>query len=423
MDSMTDAQQGNVGGSSPPQHNGGSESDPLSGRYAWSLFDDADLLDSERNNDNNTQCGDGEKENAEIIVATINCSSSSNGIHTKRKHVSRTATGDTSSDSGSTNSTSQTVTDKPWASKNRTRLESNKRNKPPVEPKVPKEKEKPFAMVPTTWTAAFNTPVMRNPETMRIREILEIHARAQLAQDGKYEQISDSHHITVLDPPGPNARGYNPLHCFRMMASALNSGCFSELCGDINQFFSNGCQLHGNSVEPSFRDFLVGGQGGVISLFKGLMESCPDGQWDIENERMVTISQTRSDGTTEKVSAVLGHFSHRGRTNSLCCILLVFVDSCCVVLQQQWSPPYMRRWSRINTQRQRLWTHYSWNYSERDPKYIALMCLGSLSTFLGPIRQILLLEIRKRAPPPVETPFNPSTHISTLPARTLQSPA
>jgi hypothetical protein len=57
-----------------------------------------------------------------------------------------------------------------------------------------------------------------------------------------------------------------------------------------------------------------------MSFFRGIMESFPDGQWDIQNSKMITLNRTVGDSTEESIRVVLGHFTHKGDQQA--CLIL-----------------------------------------------------------------------------------------------------
>jgi hypothetical protein len=68
-----------------------------------------------------------------------------------------------------------------------------------------------------------------------------------------------------------------------------------------------------SSETSSFQDAEVHGREGVISLYRGLMASFPDGIITAEPAKMTTIQRPGKNGTRETVRVVVGLYTHKGK--------------------------------------------------------------------------------------------------------------
>jgi hypothetical protein len=66
------------------------------------------------------------------------------------------------------------------------------------------------------------------------------------------------------------------------------------------------------NVESSFQELEARGRDRAISLFRGVLDAFPDGQWIVEKASMVNVERTKSDGSSEIVRAIQGNFTHLG---------------------------------------------------------------------------------------------------------------
>jgi hypothetical protein len=190
--------------------------------YAWSLFDDIDFSDNTDVNITDRSGSDPGGSGSDVSGAKRKYQSDGNG------YTSSESIGTGSSGGGGSGSSIMlpvpTASTTKKASKPRTK---KAKQAPPPEP-PPVEPD----------------PMPMDPETMRIRELLEDRARAVLTQH--VEKMGNprpprSPTATSTSSTPSNTEGLDPLQYYRMMATALNAGCFSDLRDCINRVFAPNC--------------------------------------------------------------------------------------------------------------------------------------------------------------------------------------
>jgi hypothetical protein len=104
-----------------------------------------------------------------------------------------------------------------------------------------------------------------SPETLRVRGILEARAQAVFAghfakNPNSPEDASEGDDANLQLAPTRTVlsiHGYDPLQYFRMITAAINTGCFSDLCTNINRFFTSECSFRSVAVPVGTLTFLL----------------------------------------------------------------------------------------------------------------------------------------------------------------------
>jgi hypothetical protein len=192
--------------------------------YAWSLFYDIDFSDNTDVNITDRSGSDPGGSGSDVGGAKRKYQSDGNG------YTSSESIGTGSSSGGGSGSGSSIMLPVPTASTtkkaSKSRTKKAKQAPPPEPPPVEPD------------------PMPMDPETMRIRELLEERARAVLTQH--VEKMGNprpprSPTATSTSSTPSNTEGLDPLQYYRMMATALNAGCFSDLRDCINRVFAPNC--------------------------------------------------------------------------------------------------------------------------------------------------------------------------------------
>jgi hypothetical protein len=225
------------GGLSPPQLVTTDENVSSHLSYAWSLFDDIDFAD-----------------NDDICVPMANSISGygdDSGL--KRKYV---AGAEDHTDS-SCSTTTPFTTPSPTTTKSPDDDHDHKR-----------AKQGDIACTVTDITTSssgscdiysavnFIDPA-KDAETFRIRAILEARARAILVEHIDKSGTNGETLQLVPNKTIPSTHGYDPLQYFRMMTAAINVGCYSDMCVNINRFFTADCAFRAVAIPVHVYGLLV----------------------------------------------------------------------------------------------------------------------------------------------------------------------
>jgi hypothetical protein len=191
--------------------------------FAWSLFDNSESTQS-RENDGNSKGG---------IRYTNHYPRDDDSKPSKRK-------GGTNNHSKDRSDAASETSDSSRASRNTSKYNSEQTAK----------RAKQATQAVPAWTAEVSTPVPHDTisnldaDARRIRGVLDTKARAIIDEYRKKkvdELVIRDHASTGTSNTAHVTHGYDPLQYFRMMAAAINGGCFSDLCIIVNRVFAPSC--------------------------------------------------------------------------------------------------------------------------------------------------------------------------------------